>query len=133
MSLVPESTLSRLSLLAEGPLAEVADLAMQSEKSLLESDSQARFVFPLEICLMMVSSLLVKSLFFLLKTGQHVVILAFAVAASAWALMIRLGFLLALSFEFGGVGLEIAIVFGRYVSGRRRRRRGLVGPIPAGH
>lgn len=61
VSLVPKSTFRRLIRLFDVCCVEVADLAMDSEKSLFESDSQARLVFPLDICLMRLSR---SSLFF---------------------------------------------------------------------
>lgn len=62
--LVPESTLIHLIRAVDFSLTEVADLAIDSEKSESESDSQARLVRPLAICLMIESSLLLRSLFF---------------------------------------------------------------------
>lgn len=64
VSLVPESTFSRLMRVSKVCCVEVEDLAIESEKSLFESDSQASFVFVLDICLMMLSSLVFRSLFF---------------------------------------------------------------------
>lgn len=62
---------------------EVADLAIDSEKSLSESDLQARLVFRLAMCLMVESNFLLRSLFFLLKTGRDVVVFAFAKGAGS--------------------------------------------------
>lgn len=64
MSLVPESTLRRLAALAVERDVAFADLAIDSDQSLLESDSHARFALPEAICLIKASTLLLRSLFF---------------------------------------------------------------------
>lgn len=51
VSLVPESTLILLVTLPAEQTVAVADLANESDQSLFESESQARFALPEDICL----------------------------------------------------------------------------------
>lgn len=64
VSLVPESTLRRSATLTAEKVVAVAERAIESDQSLLESESQARFTFPEENCLMRASYFVFKSLFF---------------------------------------------------------------------
>lgn len=65
-SVVPELTLMRFTRFEEEVGIELANRAIDSEKSLLgsHSDSRARFAFPLNICFIRVSSFVLRSSFF---------------------------------------------------------------------
>lgn len=64
VSLVPESTFRRLMVPDVVIAVAVANRAIDSDQSLLESESHARFAFPDDTCLMIASTLLLKSSFF---------------------------------------------------------------------
>lgn len=54
--LVPESTLSLLVVLTAEQVVAVADRASESDQSLFESESHARFALPEDICLIRAST-----------------------------------------------------------------------------